>query len=113
VLSEDSMSLWLTTIRENDWVGGGWKAGRFRLQVIVRGDCLEVATLCEDSDPAAQIRPALGNGTTFGRTPFTDGEGRMAVSVADHRRSNRLSQEAAWRLKFSEAVVSMCIKLRW
>jgi hypothetical protein len=70
-------------------------AGRSGLQVIVGGDCLEVAHFSEDSDPAAKIRPALGNGTTFCRTPLP-GEGHMAVSVTDHRRSNRLSKEAPW-----------------
>ena len=95
------------------WVEAS-KAGRSRLQVIVESDCLEVAAFCEDSDPAAKIRPALGNGTTFCRTPLTDGEGRMAVSVTDRRRSNRLPKEAAWiqrgcGLDVHQATVVACL----
>jgi len=95
-----------------EWVETG-KAGRSPLQqVIVAGDCLEVATLSEDFDPAAKIRPALGKGTTFCRTPLA-GEGGRAVSVTDRRRSNRLPKEATGRFKYSGAVGSMCIKLLW
>jgi len=56
------------------------KASRVALQVIVVGNCLEVETLCENKDSAAQTRPALDKGTTCSRIPL-GGKGRMAVSV--------------------------------
>jgi hypothetical protein len=60
---------------------------------------LEAVLLCEDFDPAAKIRPALGNGTTFCRTALLVGEGRMAVSVTDRRRSNRLAKEVTMEIQ--------------
>ena len=96
-----------------EWWKAG-KAGRTRLQVIVSGDCLEVETFCEDSDPAWQIRPALGKGTTICRT--RKWVGRTAVSVTDRRRSNRLprrqygnSGEAACGLDVHQATVVACL----
>jgi hypothetical protein len=64
------MSLWLTTVHENGYVGAVGKAGRSALQVIVTGDCLEAGTLCENKDSAAKTRPALDKGTTFCRIPL-------------------------------------------
>jgi len=96
-----------------EWWKAG-KAGRTRLQVIVSGDCLEVEAFCEDSDPAWQIRPALGKGTTICRT--RKWVGRTAVSVTDRRRSNRLprrqygnSGEAACGLDVHQATVVACL----
>ena len=59
------MILRLTTVHENGYVGEVGKASRSALQVIVTGDCLEVETLCEHKDSAAQTRPALDKGTTL------------------------------------------------
>ena len=70
--------------------------GSVVLQAMQDGDCLEVGTFCENKDSAAKIRPALDKGTTCSRIPL-DGKGRIAVSVTDRRRSNRLPlKEATW-----------------
>jgi hypothetical protein len=51
------------------------------------GDCLEVGDICERAIPLDRLTRA-GKGITFCRT--WKQEGRMAVSVTDLRRSNRL-----------------------
>src|SRR5215475_11637159 len=87
------MCLWHTTVDENGLTDlrVGNRCGQSCATSIRGGDCLKVGSNSEREIPLIRLT-RVGKGTIFCRT--WKQEGRIAVSVTDLWRSNRLPMEA-------------------
>ena len=79
---------WRTTWDENGVQSSVEKTGQSVIQASLEGDCLKVGTYSVTTQIPRRRLTRVGKGTTFCRTRKR--EGRIAVSVTDLRRSNRL-----------------------
>jgi hypothetical protein len=79
------------------------------VQAFVKAMARRSGPLCEDKIPRKRLTRA-GKGTTVCRTRKR--EGRIAVSVTDLRRSQRLAKEALCKPWWNVAVGWMFIRLR-